>query len=174
MQRVLIDEVVHTDYGQFDVVWSDGAGFDGHWDRFFKGQVNGLVGAAESGGVYVNLARRSAGSPLRLVLLDTEPPLAPRYEDVVEVSVTVPGGAEICWLSWAGETSGRVEGLAPGTYRLRVSAYGRDAGRADEFAEGVIDEYLLELWPSDMKADEVVRLGSLDAQYRHQEVGGRR
>lgn len=55
--RVLLDEVIETDYGQFDVVWSEGLGFDGDFDRFFAGQVNGLVGAASGEGVYSNLAR---------------------------------------------------------------------------------------------------------------------
>jgi hypothetical protein len=175
MKRVLLDEVIDTDYGQFDLVWSDDAGFDGDWDRFFTGQVNGLVGAADAGGVYINLGRRSGGSRLRIVLLDAEPPLSPsRYEDVVEVSTVVPGDADVQWMSWAGEASGRVAGVEPGEYRLRVSAQGRDAGSAGEFAEGVVDEYLLELWPSPMEPDEVLRVGSQDAQYWHKEIGGRR
>lgn len=175
MKRVLLDEVIDTDYGQFDLVWSDEGGFDGDWDRFFKGQVNGLVGAADPGGVYVNLGRRSGGSRLRLELLDIEPHLPPsRYEDVVEVSTVVPGGAEVQWMSWAGETSGRIESVEPGEYRLRVSAQGRDAGRDGEFTEGVVDEYLLELWPSPMAPDKVLRVGSQDAQYWHKEIGGRR
>jgi hypothetical protein len=175
MERVLLDEVIHTDYGQFDLVWSDKAGFDGDWDRFFTGQVNGLVGAADAGGVYVNLGRRSGGSRLRIVLLDAEPPLPPpRYEDVVEVSTIVPVRADVRWLSWASQTFGRVDGLVPETYRLRVSAHGRDAGHDGEFAEGMVDEYLLEFWPSRMMADEVLRVGSQDAQYWHQEIGGRR
>jgi len=175
MDHVLLDEVIDTDYGQFDLVWSDEAGFDGGWDRFFKGQVNGLVGAADAGGVYINLARRSGGSRLRLMLLDTEPPLPPpHYEDVVEVSTVVPVGADVGWQSWAGETGGRIDGVAPGVYRLRVSAQGRDAGSEDEFAESVVDEYLLELWPAAMERDEVLRVGSQDAQYWHKQVGGRR
>ena len=55
MHRVLVDEVIHTSYGQFDLVWADGLGFDGDFDRFFAGQINGLVGAADSDGVYINL-----------------------------------------------------------------------------------------------------------------------
>ncbi len=63
MDQVLLDEVIRTDYGQFDLVWSDDAvGFDGDFDRFFHGQNNGLVGAADGEGVYLNLARRSGGS----------------------------------------------------------------------------------------------------------------
>lgn len=177
MSRVLLDEVVHTDYGQFDLVWSDDAvGFDGEPDRFFHGQVNGLVGAASGDGVYINLARRSGGSRVRVLLLDAEPPLPPAaFEDVVEVSIAIPDGATVLWLSWAGETSGELEGVAPGTYRLRVSARGRDAGREGELAEAVVDEYQVELWPSaDAQADAIVRIGSEDAKYWHGTWGGRR
>lgn len=74
MERVLLDDIIRTDYGQFDIGWSEGAGFDGNWDRFFNGQVNGLVGAADPGGVYINLGRRSGGSRVRIVLLDGAPP----------------------------------------------------------------------------------------------------
>jgi hypothetical protein len=176
MERVLLDEIVHTDYGQFDLVWSDGTGFDGNWDRFFEGQANGLVGAADPGGVYISLARRSGGSRVRIVLLDGEPALPPSYyEDVVEVSTTIPDGAEPSWQAWGGPYgSGEIAGLTPGTYRMRVSAHGRDAGSRDEFAEGVVDSYLVELWPSSIAADAILRVGSRDAQYWHREIGGRR
>ena len=175
MERVLLDDVVRTDHGQLDVLWSDDVGFDGNGDRFFHGQLNGLVGAADPGGVYVALARRSGGSRVRVVLLEAQPPPAPvRYEDVVEVSITVPGGSGVRWVSWAGESSGDLDGVGPGTYRLRVSAYGRDAGRAGEFAEGVVDEYLLQLWPAAGAPDAVVRVGSADARYWHRELGARR
>jgi hypothetical protein len=59
-----MDQTVDTDYGQFDLVWTEAGGFDGNFDRFFAGQVNGLVGASDPDGVYVNLARRSGGSLL--------------------------------------------------------------------------------------------------------------
>jgi hypothetical protein len=90
------------------------------------------------------------------------------------VSATVPAGAVVRWLSWTGETSGYVDGIAPGTYPLRVSAHGRDAGRDGESAEGVVDEYVLEWWPSSITADEILRVGGEDAQYWHREIGARR
>jgi hypothetical protein len=65
MERVLLDEVISTDYGQFDLIWVDGAGFDGDFGRFFRRQDNELVGAADPGGVFLNLARRSGGSRYR-------------------------------------------------------------------------------------------------------------
>jgi hypothetical protein len=175
MGRVLLDVNVETDYGQFDLVWSDAVGFDGNFDHFFNRQVNGLVGAADPSGVYVNLARRSGGSRVRIVLVDVASPLPPPYyEDVVEVSVIVPSGVDVRWLSWAGESSGTVEGLPPGSYRMRVSAHGRDAGHDGEFTEGVVDEYLLEFWAAEAAADEVLRVGSENAKYWHGAVGGRR
>jgi hypothetical protein len=175
MERVLLDDIIRTDYGQFDIGWSEGAGFDGNWDRFFNGQVNGLVGAADPGGVYISLGRRSGGSRIRIVLLDGEPPPPPPYyDDVVEVSATIPDGAKAGWQAWAGMGSGELPGLAPGTYRMRVSAHGRDAGHQNELAEDVVDEYLVELWPSSNADDAILRVGSQDAQYWHREIGGRR
>ena len=81
MERVLLDEVIATDYGQFDLIWADGAGFDGDFDRFFMGQDNGLVGAAHPDGVYLSLARRAGGSPVRIVLVDTAPGMSMLTED---------------------------------------------------------------------------------------------
>jgi hypothetical protein len=47
-------------------------------------------------------------------------------------------------MSCAGETSGQLD-IPAGSYRLRVSARGRDVGAADEFADHIVDHYLLEL-----------------------------
>lgn len=174
MPTVLLHRVLHTDYGQFDLGWSVPFGFDGDVDRFFEGQDNGLVGAADANGVYLNLARRSGGSEVRIELVGQAPdPHLETWEDVVEVSVTIPDGADPRWSSWAGEDWGTL--LIPaGTYRLRVSACGRDAGRDGEFREGVVDTYLLQFWPAPIEPDVVVQVGSDDAAYWHQEIGGRR
>jgi hypothetical protein len=175
VERILFDELVETDYGQLDLVWSDDYGFDGDFDRFFHGQVNGLAGAASGQGLYVNLARRSGGSPVRIVLLD-DPPLASDadvWEDVVEVAVNVPHDAEPKWCTWAGETSGPLD-IPPGAYRVRVSARGRDAGADGEFADGPVDFYMLEIWPAPPEPDSIIRSTSADARYWHHEVGTRR
>jgi hypothetical protein len=174
MERVLLDEVIDTDYGQFDLTWDEDGGFDGDFDRVFDGQVNGLVGAAHPSGVYVNLARRSGGSPVQIVLHDSTPDDEPTYQDVVEVSITIPPDAHVGWMSWAGESGGDLSELSPGTYRLRVNARDRDAGRDGEFEEGPVDAYLLQLWPALMEPDAVIRVGTQDADYWHRELGGRR
>jgi hypothetical protein len=75
---VIFDGVVETDYGQFDLLWGDGSGFDGDFERFFREQVNGLAGAASSKGLYQSgssigrvsgpdrAARHGASAPPRL------------------------------------------------------------------------------------------------------------
>jgi hypothetical protein len=171
---LLLDEVVETDYGQFDLVYGDGIGFDGEADRFFAGQVNGLVEAADPGGVYLVIARRSGGSQVRIVLLDGPPADDPSWEDVVEVSTSVPPSGVVSWMSWGYMAGGELPDLTPGDYRLRVSARGRDAGKADEFADGVVDHYLLQLWPAPLTGDAIIRTASEDAAYWHAEWGGRR
>ncbi len=174
VESLLLDEVIHTDYGQLDLIWSHEGGFDGDHKRFFSEQVNGLVGAGDSNGVYVILGRRTGGSHVRISTLATEP-LEPdaQWEDAVEVSIEVPSGAEVKWMSWAGESEGPLA-LPAGSYRLRVSARGRDAGAADEFADEVLDHYQLELWPAPHKEDAILRVGSDNARYWHSEFGGRR
>jgi hypothetical protein len=174
MEALLADEIIDTDYGQLDLVWSDDGGFDGDADRFFANQVNGLVGAGDPNGIYLHLGRRSGGSQVRIALLTAEPAgPGEQWEDVVEVSLAVPPGREVQWMSWAGETSGQLE-VPAGSYRLRVSARGRDVGAADEFADGVVDHYLLELWPAPRREDAILRVGTDNARYWHAEWGGRR
>jgi hypothetical protein len=140
-----LDEVIETDYGQFDLLWDDGYGFDGDFDRVFARQVNGLAGAGSGQGLYLNLARRSGGSPVRIALLEDTPPASATdgWEDIVEVAITIPHDAEPAWRTWAGQKSGPLD-IPPGSYRVRVSARGRDAGAVGEFADGPVDFYLLE------------------------------
>jgi hypothetical protein len=124
--------------------------------------------------VHVNLARRSGGSPIRIVLLDSHPGSdVGQWEDVVDVSITVPEGQVVAWSAWVGMGSGPID-LPPGSYRLPVSAKGRDEGQAGEFAEGTVDDYLLQFWPAPWQPDAILRTGSEDARYWHREVGGRR
>lgn len=170
MARVLLDRIIRTEDGQFDLIWG-GEGFDGAFERFFAGQVNGLVGAADPGGIYINLARRSGGSAVVIRVNGTAPALSgPDWQDVVEVSAEIPSRSRPGWSSWAGETSGELD-LAPGRYRVRVSASGRDAGAVGELADGVVDRYQIDFWPAPAQKDEIIRVGSEDAAYWHAEIG---
>ncbi len=175
MERVLLDQVIMTDYGQFDLLWA-GYGFDGIVERFFDGQVNGLVGASNPDGVYINLARRSGGSDVRIALRDEPPGMNSdsSWEDIVEVSFTLPEGHHIRWTSWGDENSGELRHVPSGSYRLRVSAKGRDEGHDGEFSEEVIDHYLLEMWPATPEPDAILLSCSQNAEYWHETWGNRR
>lgn len=174
MERLLGDEIIHTDYGQLDLVWTADGGFDGDADRFFANQVNGLVGAGDANGVYLSLGRRSGGSHVRFLLLESPPSdPADQWEDVVEVSAVIPSGCDVSWLSWAGASSSQLD-IPEGSYRVRVSARGRDAAAAMEFADEVLDHYLVELWPAPFAEDAIVRVGTENARTLHAGWGGRR
>ena len=169
--QILLDQTIDTDYGQLDLAWSEQHGLDGELDTFFRGQANGLVGAASSTGIYLNLARRRGGSAVRIELHDSAPDLDDQWEDVVEVSARVPVGASAGWTTWAGEHGGPLA-VPPGDYRIRVSARGRDAAADDgEFAEGLVDFYLVELWPAEPQPDTIVRTTSENAREFHDAWG---
>lgn len=89
------------------------------------------------------------------------------------MSITLPPGGEPRWSTWAGEDRGPLD-LNPGTYRVRMSARGRDAGRDGEFTAGAVDFYLLEIWPALAQPDSIIQNTSADAEYWHREVGSRR
>jgi len=147
MVRVLMDEVVGTDYGQLDLWFSDDVEDDGDVQATCSGQVNGVAGAAIPGRIYLNLGRRSGGSSVRIEAHDGVTPCDAEWEDVVEVSTVIGEQGNCGWTSWAGE-SGAQFVLPPGPHRGRVCARGRDAGDEDELADEVVDCYLVQLWPA--------------------------
>ena len=170
--KVLLDQTIGTDYGHFSLEWGENF-WDGDADRAFAGQLNGWVAAAIPGLIHVVLARRSGGSSVRIESFEDEPAADTSWEDCVEVSLEVPSGATVGWSTWAGEDDGALD-ISSGSYRLRVSARGRDAGQAGEFDENIVDFYLLQLWPSPVRPDAILRVGSADAAYWHDAWGSRR
>jgi hypothetical protein len=173
MVRVLMDEVVDTDYGQLDLWFSEDVDDDGDVEATFAGQANGVAGAAVPGRIYLNLGRRSGGSPVRIEAHDGVVPCDAQWEDVVEVSTVVGDQGSCGWSSWAGEDGGQFD-LAPGPHRVRVCARGRDAGAEDELADEAVDFYLVQLWPAPVEPDAIVRVGSENAAYWHESWGSRR
>jgi hypothetical protein len=174
MPVVLLDQVVNTNYGQFTLEWgTSGETWDGDADRFFADQVNGWIGAAVDGVTVVVLARYGGGSAMRVELWSEEPAVDPVWEDIVEVSVRVREADGVGWGTWSWTESGVLD-LAPGDYRLRANARGRDSGKAGEFDPEVVDYYLLQFWPAPSSLDAVVRTTSADAAYWNDAWGGRR
>lgn len=165
--RILFAGVVDTNYGLFDITWGDEPRSD-DLASTFRGQHNGLVGAADPRAIHFVLARRSGGSAIRIELLPSAPPPpAAEWEDVVEVSATVPADNHPRWLTWSDMDYGDLGALPAGPYRIRTSALGRDQAVDDEFAERCLDCYLIQLWPAPLEPDRIVRIGSENAASYH-------
>src|ERR1700712_5653824 len=107
------------------------------------GQVNGLLGAAEAGALSMVTGLHTGRVGFRLELLDSDPPLSPDWEEVVEASFTVPETAEMLLAAFEESTS--IDLPAFTSYRARYCAIGMDDARQAE-ASGepiarVIDRY---------------------------------
>ncbi|WP_353947337.1 hypothetical protein ABII15_38485 (plasmid) [Streptomyces sp. HUAS MG91] len=99
---------------------------------------------------------------------DEAPPLAPVWQDVVEVSFR-PVSEYTSLVQWAGEATWNL-GLAQADYRLRYCAQGMDEARKLDTRmpeEPQVDSYLLQFWPEPPRADRVVRQTSQTAAYWH-------
>ena len=170
MSTVLLDDVIYTDYGQFDIVYSDDGGFDGDADPYFTGQANGWVGAASLDGIYVVLGRRSGGSRLRIILVDHQPVTDSTWEDVVESRQRCLQPA-----SWAG-CHGPVsrEARSPASRGVPAARQREGPGRRcrHELADQVLDEYLLEFWRASPGPDTVIKTTSEDAELLERDLGG--
>lgn len=100
--------------------------------------------------------------PVRLEVLETEPPVARWCEDVVEA----PYENRSDGISMGSfDTGSRTLPLEPGSYRVRLCARGLDAAATEpEFDENRYHVYssrhLIQVWPAPLAPVEVVRTGS--------------
>lgn len=154
---------VHTQYGIFDICWVDpSVGLD--WNTAWAGHRNRMVGAAADFGVAMFFSSW-LGAQASIELLEDQPAQIPQeWEDVVEVSTTIPQGVEPFWMTFAGESAGPLP-IPAGTWRLRVSAQGRDvipvAPSDDEEEPPPLDRYLIQLWPAPPAPEEILRQRSI-------------
>src|SRR5688500_15705103 len=84
---VLLDQPIRVTYSQV-WVYPGEVLFDGDYDmgKVFEGQINGLCGAAQPG-VRELITRTHTGTiPFRVEVHTSAPPLAEKWEEVVEVS----------------------------------------------------------------------------------------
>jgi hypothetical protein len=164
--RTVVHGEVHVHYGQIYVHSEGGAPFEGDLSACFAGQRNGLCGAAVAGTLFLITGLHTGEVGLTVEVHETEPP-DDGGEDVVEVSFPAEGPARL--VTWGGEDWWDLE-LAPGSYRVRYSGTGMDAGRELDTrlgGEPPQDSYLLRFWPAPPAPDVVVRETSATAAYWH-------
>jgi len=161
----LFSGTIHVQYGQAYLEF--GNQFDGSMEDCFRGQSNGLCGAAARGTVFLVTGLHTGVVGLAIHLFDADPGVDDSWEEIVEVFLTVlDDGAAL--VEWAGSESYPLA-LPPGTYRGRYQ--GRDMAAGSELDTNVSDEpvdtYRLDLWPAPAAPDQVVKQTSEVAAYWH-------
>ncbi|GAA3932422.1 hypothetical protein [Actinoplanes auranticolor] len=162
--EVLLDQDVFVAYGQI-YVESSTARMDGEMDESFRGQSNGLCGAAVPGMLFLMTATHTGDVSFRIELHDREPALDDPWEEAVEVSFVADGG-EITLSEWGGSGWHPLP-IPGGDYRVRYCASGMDEVEegSDEHS---VDRYLLQMWPAPRAPEHVARQTAAAAEYWHQ------
>jgi hypothetical protein len=158
---VLLDRAVFVTYGSAAVQPED---VDEDWEigDEWRGQVNGLCGAAVHGTMALTTGRHTDDVEFVVELHHVEPPLGDAWEDVVEVSFAATSSEMVLrgLMSDAWPIS-----LPVGDYRVRYCGQKMDQGHDGE----PVDSYLLQFWPGKPGPDRVVRQTSSIAAYWHRE-----
>ncbi|MEV0135896.1 hypothetical protein AB0H83_46575 [Dactylosporangium sp. NPDC050688] len=164
--QTLLDQVVPVHYHLFYIRSSDDWG-----DDLGKGgQANGLCGAAYPGSLTFTTGIHTGRVPVRVELHDTEPPLDPMWEEVVEASYR-PDTADVHLAEWDGPSHPLP--MPVRNYRVRFCGVAFDFDE-DNFDPDAGDEpvdsperYLVQFWPAPPAADRVVRETSPGAASWH-------
>jgi hypothetical protein len=147
----------------------------------FRGQTNGLCGAAVRGALWLVTGLHTGSVGFTVDVLDAAPPLDDVWEEIVEVSFAVPDEDEefeyddveiteryISLVEWGG---GDIPiPISSGSYRVRYCARGMDLGRRRDTllsGEDLIDFYSLAFWPAEPEPDCVIKQTSETAAYWH-------
>jgi hypothetical protein len=148
----------------------------------FRGQANGFCGAAVRGALWLVTGLHTGHVGFTVDVLDTAPPVDDSWEEIVEVSFTVPDedeefehddmeimGREISLAEWGGGRYYPIP-ISPGSYRVRYCARGMDLGRTRDTLlqdEELVDFYSLAFWPAEVAPDRVIKQTCEIAKYFH-------
>ncbi|MCI3927878.1 hypothetical protein [Streptomyces sp. AN091965] len=133
------------------------------------GQSNGLCGAANPGNLFLTTGLHTGRVGLTVEVHETEPSLDDQWEEIVEVSFR-PASAETAVVPWGDGAVCSLD-LPVTDYRVRYCGRGMDVTPDDELSvldDGpVIDHYLLQFWPAEPAADQVIKQTTRSAAYWH-------
>lgn len=164
--KVVFSGLVRLHYGQLYAVSSGCA--DVTIEEAFKGQSNGLCGAAVQGALLLMCGSHSATVDLAVTVHDAEPALEAGWEEVVEAPfrfLSDPPELQ----DWEGSRICQLPITGPG-FMVRWAA--RNFGEADDrdpaSQEDVAEAYSLSSWPSAEARERVLLVTSEKAEYWHQ------
>ncbi|RZU52679.1 hypothetical protein EV385_4558 [Krasilnikovia cinnamomea] len=164
--EVLMDRQVRVEYSQLYVV-SDPDDDRPDLQETYRGQTNGLCGAADLGNMTLTTGIEMGPVSLRAELHGSEPPVEDSWEDVVEVSFTATTD-QVMVQEWDGDTYPL--NLPSGQYRVRYCVRGMDQAHRVGISDEPVDFYLLQFWPGPPAADRIIRQTSKEAAHAHDVV----
>jgi hypothetical protein len=137
----------------------------------YRGQANGLCGAAIPGLLSLVTGLHTGEVGFTVELHGAEPSLDDAWEEIVEVSFTAAKKK----MGLHGFQSQYEFRLPKGDYRVRYCARGMDEGRDEDTLGdgGPVDFYLLQFWPGTVGPDCILRQTSAAAAYWHRAHRGR-
>ncbi|HKU95999.1 MAG TPA: hypothetical protein VJR58_12020 [Vineibacter sp.] len=162
---VLFAQDIHVHYGQ---AYLEVAGqFDGEMEPCFRGQQNGICGAAVPDFLFFITGLHTGKVGFSINLFEEDPGIDDLWDEIVEVSFLVPRN-EISLVEWGAENEYTIP-IGPGTYRARYYARDMQAGRDldTNTTSTVVDTYRLDVWKADKAADRVVKQTAEIAAYWH-------
>ncbi|MEU3270314.1 hypothetical protein ABZ639_05675 [Saccharomonospora sp. NPDC006951] len=171
--RTLMHGDAWVHYGQIYVQSARPGAPETTMEDSFRGQRNGLCGAAVPGVLFLITGLHTGRVGFTVEHHDAAPAAPEGWQEVVEVAFRLDGDA-IALAGWGGEGHWPLD-LPRGDYRVRYCGSGMDeARRADTRMEGdpEIDRYLVQFWPAPASADAVVRCTSAIARYWHGYAAG--
>lgn len=162
--RTLMSQAAWVHYGQIYVQSGDGYP---DFDECFRGQSNGLCGAAMPGILFLITGLHTGEVGFAVELYDDPPPVDDSWQEIVEASFQPMGDTAL--VGWGGQQHWPL-GLAETSYRVRYCATGMDEARELDTRmedDPEADRYLLQLWPAPPRPDTVVKQTSKTANDYH-------
>ena len=156
---------VEVQYGQA-YIELDGC-FDGVMEDCFRGQSNGICGAAAPANLFLITGLHTGPVGLTIALFEADPGIDPSWDEIVEVSFEAPRG-EITLVEW-GADDGPAFPVPPGSYRGRYQARAMQQGNEldTNIDDAPVDFYRLDIWPAPAAPDCIVKQSSQIAGYWH-------
>jgi hypothetical protein len=151
-------------------VQTDGADLVEHLPDAFRGQINGLCGAAIPGNLVLITGLHTGWVNFTVDVLDTSPILDDTWEEIVE-AFFMPAPGETLLLDWDGNTACTIP-LLSAAYRVRYCARNMDVGReVDTLVKcEPVDSYALLFWLAEQTSDSVIKQTSQEAANCHREA----
>ena len=164
--RIVFSGLIFSHYGQAYVHLQNTCDWA---EDVWKGQVNGLLGAAQPTTLFLTFGLHTGSVFLEVKIANQEPGLDESWDEIVEASFSMPETGVFGLCDWNGDSWTPIP-LKYKAYRVRYCA--RDFGKGEECFRGIssshpTERYELTFWPSPYRLDRVIKVTSLLAEYWH-------